>query len=103
MKQTKEEIIIELTKLRQSHADWVSGDERKRKEFAKAFDWYDNYKGYGSDNRAIRLSSWEEIFVQVGKLLSTKNFYDFEGNLSELECKLENLENKIKKEIHPNL
>ena len=93
MKQTKEELIVELAKVRQSHEVWVIGDERKRKEFAKAFNWYGE----------LRLPSWEEIFVQTGKLLAAKNFYDFEGNLSELECKLENLEQKIKKEIHPIL
>ena len=104
MKPTKEQLIVELAKLRQSHEEWVSGDERKRKEFAKAFNWYKDkvyYDGqYGRGE--LLLPSWEQIFTQVGKLLAAKNFYDFEGNISELECKLENIEERIKKNINPN-
>ncbi len=101
-KQTKEQLLVELTKIRQSHAGWVEGDERRKKEFAKAFSWYEKQAMYHYD-REIKLPSWEEIFVEIGKLLAAKNFMDFKGNLSELECKVNNLEEKIRKEIHPNL
>ena len=103
MKQSKEQVIIELTKIRQSHEDWVSGDLKRRKEFARAFGWNKQKKQYDYGEAELYEPTWVEIFVELGKLLSARNFMDFEGNISELECKLENLENKIRKEIHPNL
>jgi len=99
MNQTKEQLLIEITKLRQSHADWVSGDEKRRKEFAKAFNWYkEKDYGYGNmsaGNTELRVPSWEEVFVQVGKLLAAKTFYDLDGNVSECEWAIED----IKKEL----
>ncbi len=97
-KETKEDLIVELAKIRQSHSEWVSGDERRRKEFAKAFGWYQEKQRYDY-TQEIRMPSWEEIFTKVGKLLATKNFYDFEGNLSELAVIVEKLEQKISQNI----
>ena len=100
-KQTREELVVELEKIRDSHASWVAGDEKRRKEFAKAFSWYIQ-RPYGGE-KEVSLPTWEQIFVNLGTLLAARNFMDYEGNISELECKLEDLEKKIRKEIHPNL
>ena len=102
-KQTKESLVIELTKIRQSHEEWIAGDLKRRKEFARAFKWNKPQRQYYDGSAELYEPSWIEIFVELGKLLSAKNFLDFKGNISELECKLENLENTIRKEIHPNL
>lgn len=102
-RQTREQLLIEAAKLRDSHAGWVSGDERRRKEFAKAFNWRKPKEMYSPGENEPSVPTWEQIFVEVGKLLAARNFYDFEGNISELECKFEDLEKKIRKEIHPNL
>ena len=69
-------------------------DERIRKEFAKAFSWYTqiNDYGYSLGKRELRLPTWEEIFVELGKKLSQIDVSDFEGNLSEIDVRLENLE-----------
>ena len=103
MKQTKENLIIELTKIRQSHEEWTAGDLRRRKEFARAFNWNKPKRQFDYGDAELYEPTWIEIFIELGKLLAAKNFTDFEGNVSELECKLEDLENKIRKEIHPNL
>ena len=103
MKQTKEQLLVELTKVRQSHEDWVSGDLSRRKEFARAFGWNKPKRQFDYGNAELYEPSWEEIFIELGKLLSARNFMDFEGNISELECKIENLERTIRSEIHPNL
>lgn len=97
MQQTKEQLLVELTKIRQSHADWVSGDERRRKEFALTFNWYKTRGqfGYTETENEIRLPSWEEIFVQTGKLLSVKSFYNFDGTISELECAVEDIRKQL--------
>ena len=102
MKQTKEQFITEVAKLRQSHEEWVSGNDRRKQEFAKIFGWFKSHSGYG-DERLPIMPSWEQIFTEVGKLLAARNFYDFEGNLSELECKLEDLEKRLLKDVNPNL
>ena len=99
-KETKESLAIELARIRDSHSGWVSGDERRRNEFAKAFNWYEPIGQYNREPQ-IKIPSWEQIFVELGKLLATRNFYDCEGNISRLECKLEDLEKKIRSEIHP--
>ena len=88
MKQTNEQLIAEAAKLRQSHENWVAGDERKRKEFAKAFNWWKT--DYYDKSKEPQIPTWEQIFIEVGKLLVARNFMDFEGNLSELESKIEN-------------
>ena len=102
MEQTKEQILIGLAKVRQSHSEWVESNEKRKQEFAKIFGWHKPHSSYWEE-RLPMTPSWEQIFTEVGKLLATRNFYDFEGNLSELERRLEDLEKKIKQEIHPNL
>ena len=103
MAQTKESLIIELVKIRQSHEEWVAGDLKRRKEFARAFGWNKPKRQYDYGDAELYEPSWTEIFVNLGKLLAFRDFRDFEGNLSSLECKLETLEQKIRKEIHPGL
>jgi len=102
MKQTKEQLLVELTRVRQSHEDWVTSDLSRRKEFARAFGWSKPKKQYDYTTEPYE-PTWVEIFIEIGKLLSARNFMNFEGNLSELEVKLENLERNIRSEIHPNL
>ena len=99
---TRDELLVELTKVRQSHADWVSGDENRRKEFARAFGWNKPRRQFDYGDVELYSPTWNEIFVELGKLLAARNFMDFEGNLSELECKIEDVEKRIKSEIHPN-
>jgi hypothetical protein len=35
--------------------------------------------------------SWPEIYFEIGKLTSARTFYDFEGNISELEVATEKM------------
>ena len=99
---TKEKLQIEFTKIRQSHEYWVSEDERKRKEFAKAFFWHRQprpYSGGYNESPEPISPSLEQIWVNLGTLLAARNFMDFEGNLSELEVKLEDLEKRLLKNV----
>lgn len=76
-------------------------DEGIRKEFAKIFVWREPQNFHRNDDFVV--PSWERIFTEVGKLLAARTFLNYEGNVSELECRLNDLEQKIRKEIHPNL
>lgn len=101
---TKEELVKEnsaLTAEIQSLnklVDFIKEENKKkseeiRKEFAKAFGWYEETQefGYPSKTRTLRTPTWIEIFVELGKLLNVGTVRDFEGNLSEMEVSVENL------------
>jgi hypothetical protein len=71
-KVTKEQLAIDIARLRVSDATWIAADERRRKEFAKAFNWGRPVGMMAGFNHVVNeptTPSWEEIFVQVGKLL----------------------------------
>ena len=99
---TKEELIKENARLGQTNKEWLEADTQRRLEFAKAFHWLKKRGAYDYTDE-YRTPTWTEVFVEIGKLLAARTFYDLEGNVSELECKLEDLEKKIRSEIHPNL
>ena len=102
---TKEQMLEEIANLKHENEQYVTNDQLKRKEFAKAFRWHKQSNPYSGSNEPPEpiLPSWEQVWVNLGTLLAARNFMDLEGNVSELEFKLQDLENKIKKEIHPNL
>lgn len=97
MNKTKEQLIIEVTKLRDSHANWVSMDERRRREFAKAFSW--SKESFYNNEKNWKLPSWEEIFIEVGKLLAKQNYSDFSRELINLKTNLINVERKVVEKI----
>ena len=91
MIQTKESLLVDLTRIRQSHEEWVAGDLARRKEFARAFGWDKPKKQFDYGNAELYEPTWTEIFVELGKLLSLRDFRNYEGNISEIECELERL------------
>ena len=67
----KEELLKENGAFRIRLEEAQTKDERMRKEFAKAFGWYENPGSYGYDNKKNpRLPSWQEVFVETGRLLA---------------------------------
>ena len=97
---SKEELILANAELKHENEQYLLKDQLIRKEFAKAFKWNKQPKPYsGAYNEPPEpiLPSWEQVWVNLGTLLAARNFMDYEGNISELECKLENLETKIRK------
>ena len=69
MRQTKEELIIEVTKLENQNARLINTDNNKRKEFAKAFKWYKQSNTFVHCDPEPIIPSWEEIFVKIGSLI----------------------------------
>ncbi len=95
MKQSKEQLVIELAKIRESHEGWVAGDESHRREFAKAFAWYKKSAQFDYGERDIRTPTWPEIYVELGKILACRDFRNLEGKVSDLEMMIRNIEQKI--------
>ncbi len=98
---TKEELLKQNAKLQQEVELWEEKTKRLRAEFAKAFNWYESKKQFDYGDRKLKSPSWEEIFVEVGKLLSARTFYDLEGNVSENKCAIGDLRRLIE-EIEVN-
>jgi hypothetical protein len=72
-------------------------DERLRVQFAKAFSRFKrrNTAWPVDDNSEPEDITWEDVFVEIGRLLAARNFTDLEGNISEIETKIEDLERKL--------
>lgn len=89
-KKTKEELLVENTQIQQEIKRLWENNEIRRREFAKAFNWgnksksgyFESYSGNTNDRSN---PSWEEIFVEVGKLLEIKNQIMLEENIKRLE------------------
>lgn len=100
MKKTKQDIIdqlchdIDVQGLRIKELEYekkglngqietILDDARRiRKEFAKSFGWMQQ-KQYHLDSEP-KLPSWEEIFVEVGRLLSHKNMNNLSNEVGIL-------------------
>lgn len=93
---TKEILIKKNSELETDNKAWSATDEIRRKEFAKAFSWYE--KNVYNYERSPKIPTWSEIFVELGKLLATRDFRNLEGKLSEIDMRLLELE-KEKPEI----
>ena len=101
MKTTREELVVQVAKMKEDVEQRQQNDLTRRKEFARSFGWNNPQRQYSSDKELYE-PTWVEVFIKLGKLLACRDFRDIEGNVSEIECRLDDLESKIKKEIHPN-
>lgn len=50
-------------------------EEEIRKEFAKAFGWYELKQSYGyslNSEKEYKIPTWPEIFIKLGKILANQ-------------------------------
>lgn len=78
-------------------------DLRIRKEFAKAFKWFESSNAYHEERDPLS-PTWEEIFTQLGKLLASRDqIYEISGikplkeKIEEMDEVVQILFNKIQK------
>lgn len=70
----------------------MENEEHIKKEFARAFGWfekrgqYDNY----SDPKP-RVPTWEEVFVELGKLLRSKDYNMLDQRIDLIHGELESM------------
>lgn len=81
--------------------------ERLRKEFAKCFGWFNSKKhfSYVGDEQEPILPPWEQIFVEVGKLLNSKLRFDLTSDIKNMDRDIDFIktileENGINKKQH---
>ena len=87
MKKTHDELIKELSAVLEANKRWIDVDNERKQEFAKAFGWYKALGMYDRGEREPSLPSWEQIFVELGRILAARDFRNIEGNVSELEMR----------------
>lgn len=93
MKITKEDLLKENAILKSRLEEVVELEKNRKKDFARAFYWFE--RGVYNSNESVRTPTWGEILIEVGKLIAARTFMDFDGNVSELEVKVEKLEKKV--------
>jgi len=92
---TKEQLIKDLAITNSMLNDYIKKDEFIRKEFARAFRW--NERGSWMVNDQPTLPTWEQIFVQVGVLLSADKFVAFDSQMLDLSQKIHRIEQMLNK------
>ena len=97
-KQTREDLVIELAKIRDSHASWVSGDENRRIEFAKAFHWFKKKGAYDYQEEYLT-PTWVQIFIEIGRLLEKRNYKDLSDRISRNEDQLFKINEMIENNV----
>jgi hypothetical protein len=95
---TKEEMIVKITTLDQSNQFYAKEDERIRKEFAKAFHWTKRKSSYDYEDEILK-PTWEEVLIEVGKLLERKKRDDVQEKLGELSQRLMAFEIEREREL----
>jgi len=74
-------------------------DEQLRQEFAKAFGWYKRKEQYSYDSELKPLTpSWEQIFVEIGRLKTYQHNLDVIENVSQRIAAIES-EHHAKKDL----
>lgn len=101
MKVTKESLIKEkeglaeeLVMVKGTLETLRSNQKLLRQQFAKAFGWVENCDrmfGY-TEQAEPRTPSWEEIFVEIGKLLANQKTLQYIGKVEEMSILVEGLQ-----------
>ncbi len=85
---TKEELQEKLTEAEYLLSQGREKNERLRKEFAKAFNWQVQRTGSYLGGPDYRISSWEEIFVEIGILISSQKTLKYIEEFEDLKVKI---------------
>ena len=86
---TKEELIKKVARL-EGEADVLDYElARTRQEFARAFGWHK--KGMYAGDDELETPTWEEIFVELGKLLAERKDLGLRDELYSLQTRVDEL------------
>ncbi len=94
---TKEELLQENAVLKTANEDLGAQNDLLRSDFCRVLGFVTREHEFGSWKEKVVKKSWAEIFAEIGKLTAARNFYDFEGNVAELEVKVSRLDQEFHK------
>lgn len=101
LEQENEDLLQRVFKAESARDLQVDKDVRIRKEFSKAFNWKKQKSSYSFEEESY-LPSWEEIFVEIGKLLEQKGTNTCKELINDIHSRIDRIETDIRSEIHPN-
>jgi len=90
----KEELLKQNGEAFQRLEAALAKDKEMRQEFAKTFNWF-KQKGPYDHERELLNASWNQIFIEIGKLQATQSFYDLQGSVTELYREMQNINEKL--------
>jgi len=91
---TKDELLKENGEAFQRLEVVSAKDKEIRQEFARAFNWKKPTGMYNSDVELFN-PSWNQIFIEIGKLQATQSFYDLQGSVTELRRQVQNINEQL--------
>ncbi len=96
--ETREQLLIKLSAVEALTSGLNAEDLRIRKEFAKAFGWFES-TGFRDSISSPNAKSptWSQIFIELGKLLANKDFREFEEEARQIQRNLFNLNEQVTK------
>lgn len=60
---------------------------RIKQEFAKAFDWYETRNHYSQERKPLT-PSWEQIFVEIGRIKAKNNEAELREWMHNIDCRM---------------
>lgn len=83
----KEELQNKIAILEEDNRRLGEQEKELRKDISKILGNYTYKKDPYSrlNEKELLVYSWAQIFAEIGKLLAARTFYDLEGNVSECE------------------
>lgn len=93
---TKEELIIENARLQSELGSAEMNDTRLRREFAKAFKWFNPKGVYDSHGETDPITpTWEQVFIKVGGLIERDSKFQMAANYERVEKIVQSLETRV--------
>ena len=89
----KEELIKQIAVLEQSNKEWGEADLQRRKTLSQMLESPHKPKGaYSYDYSIERITySWPEIYFNLGKLITKRDYTDFSDTISRCEKDISDL------------
>ena len=91
---TKEELLKQNGEIGVRLDTALAKDKEIRQEFAKAFNWLKQRGPYDNERELLK-PSWNQIFIEIGKLQAAQTFYDLQGSVTELHRQMQQINEKL--------
>lgn len=96
---TKEELQNKVAVLEEDNRRMGEQEQKLREDISKVLGsyTYNNDPYSHRKEKKLVVYSWAQIFAELGKLLAARTFYDLEGNVSECEFAIKQINESLEK------